>query len=326
MFGECSRTTPSVCPRRRTRGDERVPGGVGVARLDPERAGVVDLQQRVVVVEVELAALDRERQHDLAAAHDPPQPLVLQHRRGERGEVVRAGVVALVLQAVGAREARAAEVHLPRLGVHLRDEALQRPRHALRQRDRRVVARREHQPVEHRLQPDALAARQQADARALVPQRLLGDPDGRVLGQALGHQQRGHHLRDRGDRQAARRVARPQHLAGVEVEQHPGARLAAEPRVDPVGLAELHRQRGRRRPELRAVGGLPRRQRQRGRRRRLQRSRRGRRHRRRLHIPSMRARPPRPRHAGSDLIRRAAPSTHRPSRTRRARGPAARRP
>jgi hypothetical protein len=83
-----------------------------------------------------------------------------------------------------------------------------------------------------------------ADAGALVGQRLLGDADLGALRDAVGDDQRGHDLGDAGDRQDPRRVLAPQHAAGVEVEEQPGARLVAEADLDGVGRA-VERQRQR---------------------------------------------------------------------------------
>jgi hypothetical protein len=56
---------------------------------------------------------------------------------------------------------------------------------------------------------------------------------------AIGDHQRRHHLRQARDRQLASRMARPQHLAGVDVEQDACAWRAPE--------VDLDRQRIRRR-------------------------------------------------------------------------------
>src|SRR5918911_281035 len=50
------------------------PRCLGVAGLEPDRPGVAQPDQRVVAGQVELASLDRERQLDLAAPHDLPDP------------------------------------------------------------------------------------------------------------------------------------------------------------------------------------------------------------------------------------------------------------
>ena len=107
-------------------GDQAAAGGVGVARLEPGHAAVALPQQRVVVVEVELAALDRERQHGLAAAHDPRQPRHAQHGAGDRREVAGARVVAAVLRSRPGAEKRehsspirlARRVHQPHEAGH----------------------------------------------------------------------------------------------------------------------------------------------------------------------------------------------------------------
>ena len=64
--------------------------------------------------------------------------------------------------------------------------------------------------------------------RALVGQRLLGHADLGVGRRALDHEQRGHHLRQAGDRQHAVGLAAPQDLAGVEVEEQAAARRVLE--------------------------------------------------------------------------------------------------
>ena len=79
-----------------------------------------------------------------------------------------------------ARELRAVQPHLARSRVHHRDEALLRPRDVLRERDRGVVARGQQQPVEQRLEPDALVKRQEADAGPGVAGRGARDQHGFV--------------------------------------------------------------------------------------------------------------------------------------------------
>src|SRR5215218_10160080 len=76
-------------PAARAR-DQAAAGGHRVARLDPGHSAITLLEQRVVVVEVDPPALDRERQHRLAPAHDPGQPRLPQHRAHKRREVRRA--------------------------------------------------------------------------------------------------------------------------------------------------------------------------------------------------------------------------------------------
>src|SRR3954447_2288696 len=83
-----------------------------VARLDADRAGIAEPQQRVVVVEPDLAALDRQRLDRAARRDDPRELAVVEHRSRHRGQVDRATVVALVHDAVGRREVRAAQAHL----------------------------------------------------------------------------------------------------------------------------------------------------------------------------------------------------------------------
>ena len=144
------------------------------------------------------------------------------------GEVDRAGVVAGVLEAVGRAEARARQPEVAGALVHPLHEGGDGAAHALGQRDGGVVARGQQQPVEHRLELDALALGQHADGRALVGERLLGHADLGVGRRALDHDQRGHHLGQAGDRQHPVGLAAPQDLAGVEVEEQAAARRALE--------------------------------------------------------------------------------------------------
>src|SRR4029078_7350847 len=105
----------------------------------------------------------RQRQTRAAALEDPREPGLVEDRAGEAGEVGRARVVALVDEAARRREVRARQAERARLLAHPRDEALDRAADALGEGDRGVVARRQQQAVEHRLELDPLAALQQPD-------------------------------------------------------------------------------------------------------------------------------------------------------------------
>ena len=135
-------------------------------------------QQRVVVVEVELAALDRERQRPPsgggrsapAAASRSTARAIAARSRGAR-------VVAAVLEAVGRARSACRAGPSPRARrVHQRDEA----RHACRAaRWASAIAASlpdgSSSPWSIVSTPIRLPAREQADARALVVQRLARD-------------------------------------------------------------------------------------------------------------------------------------------------------
>ena len=175
-----ARRRGATVPRRAVATMQR-PGGVGVARLEPGRAGIAPAQQRVVVGQVELAALDRE-----AAAIAVRRATIrraaasaARRARARRGRPRRSGC-----RGPGSRRARCSACTRGPVGgvrVHRPHEA----GHAARptrcgERARGVVARRQQQAVQHRLDADPLAARQQPDGRALVVQRDLGDPHPRA--------------------------------------------------------------------------------------------------------------------------------------------------
>src|SRR5436190_23642140 len=71
-------------------GDEALAGRVGEARLDPVGARIAEQQQRIVVVEVELAALDREGQDRAARSDDAGQERLVQELVRDQREVLGA--------------------------------------------------------------------------------------------------------------------------------------------------------------------------------------------------------------------------------------------
>ena len=106
----------------------------------------------------------------------------------------------------------------------------------LGERDRGVVAGRQQQAVEHALERHAASERQHADLRAGHVDGLPRDEHARIGRGGLDGHERGHHLGEARDRQPRVGVALPQHLAGREVEQQPGARGVREGEVDRVLL------------------------------------------------------------------------------------------
>src|ERR1700759_1869257 len=87
--------------------DQALARGIRESRLDAVGSGVAEDQERVVVVEIQLAALDRERKDRAARADDTRQERFLQEQVGDQGEVLRARVVPLVDDPRDAREAGA---------------------------------------------------------------------------------------------------------------------------------------------------------------------------------------------------------------------------
>src|SRR5918994_4286561 len=87
---------------------EAAAGRVCVAGLEADRSGVAHPDQRVVAVQVQPTALDREAEVHLAAARDPADSRLGHRQAGQDREVARAGAVA-VLEAVRRREVRALE-------------------------------------------------------------------------------------------------------------------------------------------------------------------------------------------------------------------------
>src|SRR5262245_9029370 len=98
------------------------PGGVGVAGLQAGDPGGPGTDEGVVVVEVEIAALDRELEAVMVGTDDARHAPLGEVGASERGEVARARVVALVLEPVRAGEVRAAQAEAPPPPVHALDE------------------------------------------------------------------------------------------------------------------------------------------------------------------------------------------------------------
>ena len=216
-------------------GDDRAPGAVRVAGLQPGDAPVALAHQRVVVVEEQPAALDRELQDRALAAGDAADAAQVQVGARQRGEIGGARVVARVLQAVRGREAGAAEPELRRALVHQPHEAGHRAGRVLRERDGGVVAGHEQQAVQQRLELHPLAAlagrpppsRACARARRVIRTRSCGSSRSTTSSAviifvrlAIGSRRSG--------------VAAPQHAAGAHVEQQAGARLAHEAQLHDV--------------------------------------------------------------------------------------------
>jgi hypothetical protein len=130
----------------------------------------------------------------------------------------------------------------------------------LGQSHRGVVAGRQQQAVEQSLEPHLAVDGQEPHLGSVGLHRLAGDDD-RIVGTgAVGHQDRGHHLREAGDRLATGRPPAPQHPSGVELEQQSTARRPLEANVDldrrrrqPVRRGLSRRRFGR----LRGVGHPP---------------------------------------------------------------------
>ena len=133
---------------------------------------------------------------------------------------------------------RAGQPPPARAAVHQPHEAVLVARHVHRERDRRVVARHDQQSVQQRLGPHPAALRQHPDAGPLVVERRLRDPHRLVRPRAVDHDQRGHDLRQARDRQHARRVVAPEHVAAVDVEHQPRARRLAQRQVEGVDSVE----------------------------------------------------------------------------------------
>ena len=195
-------------------GHEAAPGGFGLAGLHAGDARVFVDQQRVVVVEVELAALDRERQDRFVGADDLGDARLGHVEVREHGEVGGAGVVAAVVEARRRGVARAAEPQTGGFFVHAHDELVDGSGDVLGERDGGVVAGGQQQAVEQALQAHMPAERQHADLRALHVDGLAGDEHGRVGRRGLDGQERGHHLGEARDRHAQVWVVLPEHLAG----------------------------------------------------------------------------------------------------------------
>ena len=128
------------------------------------------------------------------------------------------------------REVRAAEAHRAvRARSSRATKARELPATFCASAMRRVVAGRQQQPVEQRLQ------RARACLFGSSPTREPGAcraslviAHHRLRRLAVHDEQRGHHLRQRGDGQDRGRVAPPEHAPGVEVEQQPRARRPVE--------------------------------------------------------------------------------------------------
>ena len=99
-------------------------------RLQPRYPGLGQsrqtvLQEVMIVVEVEVLALDWEGRLSVAGLRDPRDPRIRQIGARELRQIERTGVVVTIAEAVRRRVVRALEAHRLRLEVHLLDE----PRH-----------------------------------------------------------------------------------------------------------------------------------------------------------------------------------------------------
>ena len=167
-------------------GDERAPGGDGIAGLDTD-AALITAQQPVMVGQVALAVRNCLR----FAGDDFGEGLVLQRCAGQPRKIVGSGVVV-----VGRKPVRIGKMRVfqPQLGcalVHHRYKMLHCAARRDGQRRRRVVARFEHQAIQQVGDGDLLALNQ-INRRALDADRLLRNGDDSLRFQQLDSQQRGH--------------------------------------------------------------------------------------------------------------------------------------
>ena len=148
-----------ACGRFCGRRHEAAPGGVGVAGLQADRARVARPDQRVVAVEEQAAALDREVEVHLAAARDPRGCAARHGEPGQHGEVA---AHERLPSSRPCEEAKCVHPspHLARLRVHQSHEAALAPRQVHGQGDRSVVAGHDQHPVEERLEPHPPATRE----------------------------------------------------------------------------------------------------------------------------------------------------------------------
>src|SRR5207302_3786258 len=115
-------------------------------------ARIAQAHQGIVVVEEELSALDRKLHDRALAPDDAAKAEEVQVGTCERREVERAGVVALVLEPVWAREAGAREAELAGALIHHPHEARDAPGRGLSERYGGVVAGHQQQPIEKGLE------------------------------------------------------------------------------------------------------------------------------------------------------------------------------
>ena len=182
----------------------------------PRKAGfhadrtVVHAQQTVVIAQrmpADRAAFCRD---------DLPEHRVLEGRRGDLGQLMCGGVVRVGRQAVRIVEMRVRQTEFRRFGVHFAHKG----GHAAafsRDGDRRVVAGREHQPVQRILQREPFA-RLQVHRRALDRRvlRLYGIHAVKVT--LAERDERGHDLGGGRHRQAAVRVLLEQRFTCVCID------------------------------------------------------------------------------------------------------------
>ena len=218
--------------------DEAAPGFLGVARLQPDRPRIAQPDQRVVAARNSLPPLIGKRSSTWLPAHDPPDPGLGHRQPGQHRQVARRRSGCPPPDRARRRSACRSSPHLRARSVHQPHEAVLVARHVHRERDRRVVPRHDQQSVQQRLGPHAAALRQHPDAGPLVVERRLRDPHRLVRPGAVDHDQRGHDLRQARDRQHARRVVAPEHIAAVDVEHQPRARRLAQRQVEGVDSVE----------------------------------------------------------------------------------------
>ena len=166
---------------------------------------------------------------ELGVAQDRPALReVLEEVLGEGGDVASRRALPRVGEAVGVGEHGVAQAHPPGLRVHPLDEQLLAPREVLGDGLRRVVGRRDADPLQENLEGHGLPG-DQPHPEARGAHRGVADADGLREGdlprpEIVVRDVEGHQLDEAGRSAVTLGVLRVEDLAGGEIDEEPGLR------------------------------------------------------------------------------------------------------